>query len=239
MPKILVIEDERTIRANIVDLLRLQGFESIGAENGQVGLQLAREILPDLIICDVLMPKMDGFEVLRQLSQEPSTQTIPFIFLTAKTERADFRQGMELGAYDYLTKPFTQAELLGTVNSQLRKRDLLTQQYLETCEQIEILKQKVQQLQQFTDAKNQLLNNLIEELREPLSNINMSLRMLKEGSPTVQRDRYLKILQDEFSREIAILNQVSELQQFLTPANVKLLRQFNLLQTNSENTFNF
>lgn len=239
MPKILVIEDERTIRANIVDLLKLQGFELISAENGEVGLELAIESLPDLIICDVLMPKMDGFEVLRQLSQEPSTQAIPFIFLTAKTERADFRQGMELGAYDYLTKPFTQAELLGTVNSQLRKRDLLTQQYTDTCAQIEVLKQKVQQLQQFTDAKNQLLNNLIQELREPLSNINMSIRMLKECAPTTQRDRYLKILQEEFTREIALLNQVSELQQFLTPANVKLLRQFNLLQTNPENISDF
>lgn len=234
MPKILVIEDERPVRTNIVDLLTVEGFEAIGAENGRMGLQLIQEQEPDLVICDVLMPKMDGFEVLRALSQKPDTEPVPFIFLTAKTERSDMRQGMELGAYDYLTKPFTRTELLGAVHAQLKKRELMMQQYTNACEQSEHLRQRLDELQQFSDAKGQLLNNLIEELRNPLSNISLSIRMLKEGIPGTQRDRYLKILQEEFSREIALLNQVSELQQLLTPANIKLLRQFNLLQGNPE-----
>ncbi|HIK56849.1 MAG TPA: response regulator [Synechococcales cyanobacterium M55_K2018_004] len=230
MAKILVIEDERSVRTNIIDLLVVEGFEVLGAENGPTGIKITRENKPDLVICDILMPKMDGFEVLRLLGEDAATATIPVIFLTAKTERADMRQGMELGAYDYLTKPFTRAELLGAVHAQIKKRDLLLQQYIEACQELDALKSKVSELQQFSAAKDQLLNNVVEELRNPMANITMSIRMLREAPSGAQRDRYLKILQEEFAREIALLNQVTELQQLLTPANIKLLKQFNLLQ---------
>lgn len=234
MAKILVIEDEKSVRNNVSDLLKAEGYDVLDADNGQTGLQLANEHTLDLIICDVMMPKMDGFEVLRMLSQNPATQTVPFIFLTAKAERSDFRQGMELGAYDYLTKPFTRTELLGAVTVQLKKRQHISQQYNEVCEQLESLTQKVRDLQQVAEVKDQLLNNLIEELREPIANISITIRMLEENIPGAQRDRYLKILSEEFSREISLLNQVSDLQQILTPANVKLLRQFSLLQSGDE-----
>jgi two-component system, OmpR family, alkaline phosphatase synthesis response regulator PhoP len=234
MPKILVIEDEKPVRTNIVDLLSVEGFDAIGAENGQAGLQVLRDQTIDLVICDVLMPKMDGFEVLKALSQNPSTEMIPLIFLTAKTERSDIRQGMNLGAYDYITKPFTRVELLEAVNAQLKKQERLVHQAELASEQVEQVQQKLNELQTFTDAKDQLLNNLIEELRNPMSNISMAIRLLKDEVPGAKRDRYLKILQDEFSREIDLINQVTELQQLLTPANIKLLRQFNLLQGNTE-----
>lgn len=234
MAKILVIEDEKSVRNNIADLLKAEGYEVFDAENGQTGLQLANEHPLDLIICDVIMPQMDGFEVLRMLNQNPAKQTVPFIFLTAKTERSDFRQGMELGAYDYLTKPFTRTELLGAVTVQLKKREHVLQQYNEVCGQLESLTQKVRDLQQVAEVKDQLLNNLVEELREPIANISITIRMLEENIPGAQRDRYLKILSEEFSREISLLNQVSDLQQILTPANVKLLRQFSLLQNGDE-----
>lgn len=229
MAKILVIEDERPVRNNIIDLLKVEGYDAIGAENGKVGLQLIKEQAFDLVICDVLMPKMDGFELLRTLTQEQPTETLPFIFVTAKTERSDLRQGMELGAYDYITKPFTRSELLAAVTAQLKKRNLMQQQYLSACEQISLLRQKIRDLQQLTDAKEQVLENLVAELRNPMSNITMAIRMLQDGVPGAQRDRYLKILQEEFSREIALLNQVTELKQLLTPTNLKLLGQFNLL----------
>ncbi|OLP16716.1 response regulator [Leptolyngbya sp. 'hensonii'] len=231
MKKILVIEDEWPVRTNIIDLLQLEGFEVISASHGQAGIQLAQEQLPDLIICDVMMPKMDGFEVLKTLSQNPSTAAIPLVFLTAKAERKDFRQGMELGAYDYLTKPFTRAELLGAVQAQLKRQEVITRLYAAECEQTEMLANQVRDLQQFNDAQDLLLNNLIQELREPLSNINMAMTMLRQATSEEQRDRYLKVLQEEFVREITLLNQVSELQKFLTPENTKLLRQFNLLQS--------
>lgn len=121
MPKILTIEDEDNIRDTIIETLTLEGFEVIQAENGKVGLKLAQEHLPDLIICDVIMPELDGYDVLRQLNQQRQTQGIPFIFLTAKNSLKDFRYGMNLGANDYLMKPFTAQELVMAVKSRLER----------------------------------------------------------------------------------------------------------------------
>ncbi len=122
MTRILVIEDEDDLRNDILETLTLEGFEAYGAENGAVGIERARELTPDLIICDIMMPQMDGYQVLQTLRKENATATIPFIFLTAKTERDDMRYGMVLGADDYLTKPFRISELLESVQSRLQKR---------------------------------------------------------------------------------------------------------------------
>ena len=122
MKKILLIEDETSVRENLLDLLEAEGFETITAANGKVGIDLALSQTPDLILCDLMMPEIDGYGVLQKLRQEVLTATIPFIFLTAKSTRMDFRQGMDLGADDYLTKPFTRAELLGAINSRLNKQ---------------------------------------------------------------------------------------------------------------------
>jgi len=121
--KILVIEDEQSVLQNALEILRLEGFDVQGAENGRLGLQCAFEYLPDLIICDIMMPEMNGYEVLYQLRNSVSTRLTPFIFLTARTERRDMRQGMNLGADDYLTKPFTVAELLESIEARLKKTD--------------------------------------------------------------------------------------------------------------------
>ena len=122
MTKILVIEDEQLIRNSVVEQLKAEGFDTIEAENGRVGLTWAREHKPDLIICDVLMPEVDGFQVLSSLRQEPATALMPFVFITSLTDRADVRRGMELGADDYLPKPFTKPELLGAVTARLKKQ---------------------------------------------------------------------------------------------------------------------
>ena len=122
MNKILVIEDQQLVRENIIERLNAENFETISAENGIDGILLAREHRPDLIICDVMMPELDGYGVLTLLRQDPLTATIPFIFLTAKADKVDLRQGMELGADDYLTKPFTKTELLGAIAAQLEKK---------------------------------------------------------------------------------------------------------------------
>src|SRR4028118_231351 len=100
MTKILVIEDEESVRANIVRLLELEDFDALGAANGVIGVQVAKEQVPDLIICDVMMPELDGYGVLNTLRQDDVTATIPFVFLTAKAAKEDLRQGMELGASD-------------------------------------------------------------------------------------------------------------------------------------------
>ena len=123
MKKILIIEDDRVMRENTAEMLELANYEVVVAENGKFGVELAKSAKPDLILCDVMMPELDGYGVLYLLSKDAQTAGIPFIFLTAKTERTDIRHGMELGADDYLTKPFEEQELLNAVNSRLRRTD--------------------------------------------------------------------------------------------------------------------
>ena len=122
MTRILIIEDEPAMRANLEDILELEGFAPLLAANGREGIRQARQEQPDLILCDILMPDMGGYEVLEALREDESTMRIPFVFLTAKGERGDVRQGMELGADDYLIKPVRVDELLRAINSRLERR---------------------------------------------------------------------------------------------------------------------
>lgn len=127
--KILVIEDEELVRESILELLEAEGFHTIDAATGDVGVELAQRHKPDLIICDVMMPNLDGYGVLNILRQNSATATIPFIFLTAKADKVGFRQGMNLGADDYLTKPYEAVELLEAIATQIRKYTTLSQHY--------------------------------------------------------------------------------------------------------------
>jgi len=136
MIRILVVEDAQSLRKDIVEMLNFEGYEALGAENGIVGLQRAREMLPDLIVCDIMMPGMDGLQVIKELQATRGTQDIPFIFLTARTGRDDQREGMNLGADDYLPKPFTAQELLRTVRTVLGKRRMVKEKANENAEQI-------------------------------------------------------------------------------------------------------
>jgi EAL domain-containing protein (putative c-di-GMP-specific phosphodiesterase class I)/DNA-binding NarL/FixJ family response regulator len=129
MTKILVIEDETVVRENLLELLSAEDFETIGASNGTRGIDLALSEFPDLILCDMMMPEVDGYGVLTRLRKEPITATTPFIFLTAKASKSDFRQGMNLGADDYLTKPFTRSELLSAVLTRLSKQATMTKHF--------------------------------------------------------------------------------------------------------------
>jgi DNA-binding NarL/FixJ family response regulator len=128
MKKILVIEDEPEMRRNLLTILRMEKFQPIGAENGRAGLELARHEKPDLILCDVMMPELDGYGVLSALRQNPDTVTTPFIFLTAKGEKVDQRAGMNLGADDYLTKPVAKVDLLSAITARLLRSEQHAQQ---------------------------------------------------------------------------------------------------------------
>ncbi|HIK10560.1 MAG TPA: EAL domain-containing protein [Oscillatoriaceae cyanobacterium M33_DOE_052] len=139
MVKILVVEDSEEIRGNIMDLLEAEDFEVVGAENGSVGVQIAQRQKFDLIICDIMMPEMDGYDVISQLRQNPDTVDTPFIFLTAKAERDDLRQGMNLGADDYLTKPFTSKELMAAVEARLKRVAHQREKLERVTEQLEQL----------------------------------------------------------------------------------------------------
>jgi DNA-binding NarL/FixJ family response regulator len=119
MKKVLVIEDEPEMRRNLTTVLRLEKYQSLAAETGRAGVELAKKERPDLILCDVMMPELDGYGVIAALRADPATVTIPFIFLTAKGEKPDIRAGMNLGADDYLTKPVAKADLLGAIRSRL------------------------------------------------------------------------------------------------------------------------
>jgi CRP-like cAMP-binding protein/CheY-like chemotaxis protein len=121
--KVLIIEDNNDIRENIVEILELAGYEVFAADNGKVGVDLAVKNLPDIVLCDIMMPELDGYGVLYMLNKYPETAAIPFIFLTAKAERVDLRKGMEMGADDYLTKPFDDMELLNAIESRLKKKE--------------------------------------------------------------------------------------------------------------------
>lgn len=125
MKKVLIIEDDLIMRENMAELLTLVGYKVDIAKDGKLGIEKAKSFLPDLIICDIKMPILDGYGVLHILSKDVSTASIPFIFVTAKTDRNDLRKGMEMGADDYLTKPFDDTELLKAVETRLKKNELL------------------------------------------------------------------------------------------------------------------
>jgi signal transduction histidine kinase len=201
MQKILVIEDEELVRVNIIELLEAEDFEVVAAPNGRIGVQLAQAHSPDLIICDIRMPEQDGLGVLRQLRQDSATATIPFIFLTASGDRTDLRQGMELGADDYLVKPCTTTELLQAIAARLTKQLVVTQ-----------LQQQVQELQQLSVLKDEFLSEASHDLRAPLANMKIAIQLLKVASTDEQRQRYLNLLEKECDRETALVNDLLDLQ---------------------------
>src|SRR5215207_3524642 len=130
MKTILIIDDHTDIRENIAEILQLAGYNTITAENGKKGVEQAMKETPSLVICDIMMPELDGYGVLHLLRKNAQTEFIPFIFLTAKTERADFRKGMEMGADDFITKPFDDIELLNAIEIRLKKYEILQSKYV-------------------------------------------------------------------------------------------------------------
>lgn len=171
--RILVIEDAYALRKDIVEMLQFEGFEVFGAENGQLGVEKAHETHPDLIICDIMMPVLDGFGVLQRLQQEQTLSTTPFIFLTARTDRMDMRQGMELGADDFLTKPFTAAELIRTVHARLHK--------VAAFEDVT--------LKQMDSLRGNIILALPHELRTPLHVILGFSDLLVSDADTMEGER--------------------------------------------------
>ena len=129
MKSILVIDDNKDIRENTAEILDLAGYKTFTAENGKKGVDIALKEKPDVIVCDIMMPELDGYGVLHLLKKNTDTENIPFIFLTAKTERSDFRKGMEMGADDYISKPFDDIELLNAIEVRLKKAEILGNKY--------------------------------------------------------------------------------------------------------------
>ena len=140
--KVLIIEDNNDIRENVVEILELADYMVFAANNGKTGVSLALAELPDIILCDIMMPELDGYGVLTLLNKHTETELIPFIFLTAKAERADMRKGMDMGADDYLTKPFDDRELLTAIDSRLKKKIAQENSFSKSLERLQSLVQK-------------------------------------------------------------------------------------------------
>ena len=150
MKKIVLIEDNAQVRENTAEILELANFKVLTAANGKVGIELINKEMPDLIICDIMMPELDGYGVLHIISKNTETAKIPLIFLTAKAEREDLRKGMNMGADDYLTKPFDESELLDAVESRLRKHEMLKAEYARNADG---LHEFINEARQFADLK--------------------------------------------------------------------------------------
>jgi CRP-like cAMP-binding protein len=142
MKTILLIEDSDDIRETTAEILELANYKVIMAENGKIGVEIANLTKPDLVVCDIMMPVLDGYGVLHIFSQNPNLQNIPFIFLTAKTDRSDLRKGMDMGADDYLTKPFQEIELLNAIESRFKKIENLSNSFKNTHDGLEEFYQK-------------------------------------------------------------------------------------------------
>jgi two-component system sensor kinase len=180
MVKILIIEDETNIRENLEAILELENFETLAADNGRLGVELALQEQPDLILCDVMMPQLDGYGVLKALKDEPKTALIPLIFLTARSERNDLRRGMELGADDYLTKPFTLDELLMAVRTRLEKQKRF----------------KTELAQEMSQLRSNITRSLPHEFLTPLNGILGITDLLIHYSDSLTKEELLSYLKD-------------------------------------------
>jgi two-component system sensor histidine kinase/response regulator len=155
MIKILVVEDDKDVRQNICDLLEAEKFYVLSANNGLKALEVLQDFFPDLIICDVMMPEMNGHELLKKIGSIVNYASIPFVFLTAKADPNDHREGMNLGADDYLTKPFTRDQLLSIIKARLKKSEIVEEKFVE----------------QIDDLRSNIAVSLPHELRTPLTGI--------------------------------------------------------------------
>ena len=174
MFKILIVEDTLTIREEIHDILVMEGYTVFEAENGSIGFEIALKKHPDLIISDILMPKLNGFEMYKKLQNNKTTKLIPLIFLSAKAEKSDIRAGMNLGAEDYLTKPIDVEDLLNTVKIKIDKKILLAQEIIDKTTTISAT---LQQQKKELDNYAQLISH---ELKTPLRNISDVLIWIRE-----------------------------------------------------------
>ncbi|MDP1677321.1 MAG: LytTR family DNA-binding domain-containing protein [Bacteroidota bacterium] len=151
MAKILIIDDDQPVRSGIRDLLEVKNYTVFTVDNGLDGIRIAKEIDPDLILCDIIMPKMDGYKVLAEIKKEPALMLVPFIYLTSKTDMADMRYGMGLGADDYIIKPFAAKDLYRAIETRLNKQQLLMQQ---------MINKKKEPVSKLSDEKNQQTDHL-------------------------------------------------------------------------------
>lgn len=173
MKKVLVVEDTAVLREEIVDILNMEGYKTVEADNGLKGLNMAKTEEPDIIVSDILMPKMDGYQMLKELQKDSIIDNIPFIFLSAKTDRIDIREGMNLGAEDYLVKPLSPDDLIVTIKNKLNKQERINK---KCCE-----------------LRKNISQSIPHELRTPLNGILGISSLLKDTSDNYEKDEIIKM----------------------------------------------
>ncbi|MBD2299271.1 response regulator [Nostoc sp. FACHB-87] len=204
MNTILIIEDEPQVRENILEILQFSNFETLAAPNGKIGLEIAQTQLPDLIICDIMMPELDGYSVLSALRQNEATINIPLIFVTAKAERSDFRVGMDFGADDYLTKPFTPEELLNAIAVRLNKKAMVDRQSQAKLDELRM----------------NIIHSLPHEINTPLNGIIGMTQLLIEHSDMIDESEEIEIVESIYTSA----NRLHRLaQRFLLYSNLELV----------------
>jgi two-component system, OmpR family, alkaline phosphatase synthesis response regulator PhoP len=211
MSHILVIEDELAVRENIIDLLEAEDYDVSATHNGFRGLMWASEHIPDLIISDVMMPEIDGHDILRALRQNPITAAIPFVFLTALSTKHDIRFGMNLGADDYLTKPYVRTDLLNAVASRIKKN-----------QQLSLLKAADFQSKEVSSIPAIVLKHQFDKAEPKLQ---IAIHMLKDLAVGERRNQCIEILRQNCAEEIALLDQIPNIGDFFPIEEVNLLRQ--------------
>jgi two-component system sensor histidine kinase/response regulator len=206
--RILVIEDEAILLKEVVRWLTLEGYETLGAADGQEGINLAFQHQPDLILCDIALPYRDGYSVMLEIRNNPQTQLIPFIYMTAMSSHDDIRKGMGLGADDYVTKPFTRTELLQAVEAVLGKR-LLQEQHHQT--ELEQWQSAFQQEHEQRIFKAKLVGMFSHEFRNPLASIMSSngiLRKHLERMDEKQRETHFNRIDNSVNRLLQMLEEM-------------------------------
>jgi DNA-binding response OmpR family regulator len=240
MEKILVIEDEAAVRENLAEILQLAQYEVVVASDGVQGIELTRQHHPDLIICDVMMPKMDGFEVLETLQADPELATIPLIFLTALADGQHLREGMDLGADDYLTKPFELNELLISINSRLRKHNYINQQIEKEKIHVQALNnlaktqiKTVYEIEKSLIIKDKFITKLIEKHQTSILDLEDILAKLHQqhhdSEFSLEFTESLLPLQNHIQQQKKLLNDVLIIQKLLKQSNLELLQDYDLI----------
>ncbi len=260
MKKILIIEDNDQVRENTAEILLLSDYEVITASNGKEGVEIAMAKHPDLIVCDIMMPVLDGYGVLHLLSKHEDTATIPFIFLTAKAEKADLRKGMEMGADDYLTKPFDGIELLNAIEVRLKKSEAMKQKlntnteelsaFIDNAKQKGLLKLTNNESLIYTYRKKQILYSEGQKPKTVYYVINGKVKVYKTNEDgkelitgmytTGDFFGYLPVLQDVNYRDNAEVLEDAEMMLIpredfrkLITADAQTAREFIALMTNN------
>jgi signal transduction histidine kinase len=208
MTKIMIIEDETQIREEVVDWLQFEGYKVLGAANGVAGLALMRQSPPDLILCDIAMPEMNGYDVLVEVRANPLHSHIPFIFLTAAVDRPALRRGMELGADDYITKPFTHAEVLKAIRVGLTKHaaHVAQQQQQITALQQALLNEHEQRL-----LKSRLIAMFSHDFRNPLAALLSFVQLMSRHGERLDAQRQQRYLQRMESSVYTLLQMLDDL----------------------------